>query len=496
MKLRYTLILFTLLFASCEGESGVIDSNNGNNINNINNDAGHDVDATPPVCTTGVDNDHDGYGEGCELGPDCNDENPNIHPGAQEVCNTIDDNCNDLIDEGVLNACGNCSSQCRDTAIGLEPFPLEFEDPNVDTEGTGLDENGDVVLMEEQNNFAFLWTANTEDMGRGTVSKVDTKRVAEVGRYFSVTCFGRATPYLQDGTCLDINGLPIQLYTNNPSRTAVDFNFDMWVANRAFSGQASVTKIAAKKENCIDRNGDGIINTSEDLDGDGHINTDCDSDGIPDDIHTLCTNGLPSPEFYGLDDECVLLTTNYAATNQLGRSVCLDKGSQDIGASNVWVGTYSPSAGNAQSATNNVYYQLDGMTGQFISYVVLPDNIFPYGCAVDQDGMLWISAWGWTTFIDTVDPNHYVGPAMQVPAHYPSRDQMYGITIDNSNNVWFGGWGSGDIFRYRPLRTAYGSPNYYTDLASGAWTRIDYTAPTAGIAADIRGYIWAADNNN
>ena len=34
---------------------------------------------------------------------DCNDNNSNIRPGIVELCNNIDDNCNALIDEGVLN---------------------------------------------------------------------------------------------------------------------------------------------------------------------------------------------------------------------------------------------------------------------------------------------------------------------------------------------------------------------------------------------------------
>jgi len=56
-------------------------------------------------CSCGcVDNDHDGYYTydpiNCPTGNDCDDYNPAVHPGAPELCDGIDNNCDGVIDEG------------------------------------------------------------------------------------------------------------------------------------------------------------------------------------------------------------------------------------------------------------------------------------------------------------------------------------------------------------------------------------------------------------
>ena len=50
------------------------------------------------------DADSDGYEGSLGSGEDCNDSNPAIHPGATEVCDGVDNNCDGQIDEG-------CASQ-------------------------------------------------------------------------------------------------------------------------------------------------------------------------------------------------------------------------------------------------------------------------------------------------------------------------------------------------------------------------------------------------
>ena len=431
-----TSVLVGLLVCGCGPRSSGGGTNNG-----TDGDGGGFDAYVPPECPNGIDEDGDGYGDGCPAGPDCDDSNENVHPAANEICNGIDDNCDGQTDEGVLNACGNCNPLCTTFDLGNDPFPLSDTDPNVEDNGVGLDPNGDLILDQSSVDFNFMWIANTNDLSVGTVSKIDTDQVTEAARYFSVTCFGNPA-YLQ-GQCLDVAGGAVQQSANSPSRTAVDYNFDVWVANRAFGGQPSATKIANDEGDCVDRNSNGVIDTSRDVDGDGHITTDCDSNGQPDGYGTVCTNGLPEPEFLGWDDECVLMTVNYANNNEYGRSICLDAGGQYGGAGNAWVGTNNRGG-------NNRFFQIDGDNGTILQTVDIPAGHQPYGCIVDSEGILWSVSQaganpGRLVYFDTADPINFMGSVLN--PNMGADDAFYGVTIDSDDNVWAGGWGTADVYR-------------------------------------------------
>jgi hypothetical protein len=83
-------------------------------------------------CVPGCDADGDGFCSGdpgnMDPGGDCQTDNPDVYPGAAEICgNDEDDNCNDLVDEGCTpctnhagcgmgNACvGRACEQCEAT---------------------------------------------------------------------------------------------------------------------------------------------------------------------------------------------------------------------------------------------------------------------------------------------------------------------------------------------------------------------------------------------
>ena len=305
------------------------------------------------------------------------------------------------------------------------------------------------MLNQGSSSFNYLWIADDQSYWLGMVSKIDTRMntkpqtssvnayYREVARYLTVTCesneagswrdhtgytLGGATP-TQLGMCDGTNGCcartamgtartPVQLYHNRPSRTAVDFNGDAWVANRAHDSygsadpgdagihhQSSVTKIANKNNSindtdCIDRNHNGKIDTSSDANGDGIINTDCNGDGIPDSLGNVtaakpCVGGTLQ-EFFGLDDECVLFTTNTGAEGTpgpsgvggIGRPLALGQGATDFAPSDAWAGRFN----------DGIFYRIDGTTGLIKATLTLAAGgtaARPYGAAIDQTGILW-----------------------------------------------------------------------------------------------------------
>ncbi|MCC6746610.1 MAG: putative metal-binding motif-containing protein [Deltaproteobacteria bacterium] len=456
-----------------------------------------------PQCTAGDDKDGDQYGKGCKAGPDCDDNNPLVHPYAPEQCNGRDDNCDGQLDEGLpKNPCGTCDPNCG--WVGKEAaFPMDpAKDPNVrESGGVTLDPNGDLKLDGKRVDFHYLWVANTYDPAgqkscddrprgdprcRGTISKVDTVRLKEVARYFTVTCKSK------EGAqgCLDANGQRIARdHNHTPSRTAVDYNFDVWVANRSVhGGQPSATKIANDPADCIDRNKNGKIDTSKDQNDDGKISLDCNGDGKADDGATVCGGALAGkpPEFLGDDDECILFTTNYAEDNDLGRSICLDGGKANVGASAAWVGTFNREK-NRRGA--NLFYKINGESGKIEASVTMPAGHKSYGCMADSNHIIWSTdIYGSLAFLSTI--TNQAGPLLKAPwVPKAGREyHHYGITVDGDQRVWLGGYHSSWVLRYAPKRDNFDA------LSKGVWTRIDVPDGwvTRGIAADNRGKVWVA----
>ncbi|WIG93301.1 putative metal-binding motif-containing protein [Myxococcus sp. SDU36] len=93
-----------------------------------------------------TDGDGDGYVSVLTGGTDCNDANSNIHPGATERCNDVDDNCNGQSDTVELSLGGSCTESegctgvraCGGNGEVLCNTPLAvYAYPDVDEDGHG-----------------------------------------------------------------------------------------------------------------------------------------------------------------------------------------------------------------------------------------------------------------------------------------------------------------------------------------------------------------------
>ncbi|MCB9532841.1 MAG: putative metal-binding motif-containing protein [Myxococcales bacterium] len=69
-----------------------------------------------------VDADGDGFGPGCDAGPDCRPTDPQAYPGAAELCDGVDQSCDGVADDGgVCRACagGTAAAPAEATSAGF-----------------------------------------------------------------------------------------------------------------------------------------------------------------------------------------------------------------------------------------------------------------------------------------------------------------------------------------------------------------------------------------
>lgn len=279
--------------------------------------------------------------------------------------------------------------------------------------------NGDVE-------FSLIWIANSP---AGTVSKIDTKTGMELGRYYTGPTNGN----------------------DDPSRTSVNLAGDVAVTNR-FGG---ITKFAAREAQCIDQNGNGVIDTS---------------------------TGPADVRPFG-EDECLLwhVPLPNGGSNQQGpRPTAWDAGATNNPCAadgfRVWVGYYDIGVPEGH------FYRLDGTDGTILDEVTAGGwdpqgtNYGPYGGAVDSAGNFWVTGlFGNLVRIDavTLDVQRW---------DFPDDTDPYGMTVDANGHVWTAGW-NGHVVHFDP-----GSESFEVFTIGNNTLR--------GLQIDRNGMLWAAVNGN
>lgn len=300
----------------------------------------------------------------------------------------------------------------------------------------------------------FIWIANS---GEGTVSKFDTRSGAELGRYQTGPTRNDLDASLREGW-------------RNPSRTTVTPEGDVWVANRAnrtpnqFS-QPSIVKVL--NQGFIDRNGNGVVDTAQDLNGDGDfadlgevLPWDVNGDGQPDDeriahyvpvgrsptnIETLRTDLVPTP-----------FEQNQAG---IARSMAIDLQGR------IWVGLYA-------------YFQYEVYDTDGTPLAVVPTQGRPYGAVIDGDGQLWGATLG--NLIEHIDTTAPLSNALRSAIDVGRT--TYGITLDPDGVVWVSNYDAGSVLRWNPA--VGGAPTVYPVVGGNPNLR--------GIAVDPDRNVWVA----
>ncbi|MFT5991327.1 MAG: streptogramin lyase [Flavobacteriales bacterium] len=339
--------------------------------------------------------------------------------GEETLCDGLDDNCDGLIDEGLLNACGLCDDSC---------FVASWDEPEEwlvgDFDGVSdTDLQNGLRLGEGRLALPDLWVANTDD---NTVTRIDTDEARAVATF------------------------PVG---PNPSRTAVDFEGNVYVAARAFDGQGTVTKI--QRNDCI---GEACVLWEVDI---GDINA------IPRGL-AIDRQGFPWVGTYNdgmlrrLDPE----TGEIVHTTNVGVDVYgLAIDSEGI----IWVSTIS--------ATGVAAY--DTVRDRVLGAWRLPDCTTPYGIAVDANGDVWMGTYRCNELVRLRRDSFESGDIELDRYTHPNLQETRGVAVDGDGAVYVAASGTNRLGRFDPITESF------------TWTVGTCEEPIGvGIARD--GNIWVA----
>ncbi|MFZ6177285.1 hypothetical protein [Nannocystis pusilla] len=345
------------------------------------------------------------------------------------------------------------------------------------TGGMKLDMGGPPVCPPDDQpvTFDYIWIANTT---QGTVSKINTMTGVEEGRYYT-------------------NPVP---GSGEPSRTSVNQFGDVAVSNR---NPGSVTKVMALPEKCVDKNANGVIDTST---GPGDIRPWGQDECVV--WHTALPladgyyGGARPTAWEGVAQDPVTCETpvprlwvGYKDVNGVAHFARLegDTGAilDDVQRPGWTTNTFGPYGGAVNSAgdlfvigyDNEVSIRIDAATLE-IEELGLSPGQYKYGMGVDQNGNMWVGSFSGTDHMYFYDPVAKQWQGMGNGGN--NGGGALGIAVDDENRVW--GAANG------PCRLIE------LDGDTKTWTNQNITLPDCGspwgVSIDNEGYVWVVDKAN
>lgn len=292
----------------------------------IDNDCNGLVDELQ-IYTYYKDNDGDGYGDiafsldtcltsapaGYVINKlDCDDNNPEVHPGSTEICDGLDNDCNGQIDDvqiytyyrdndgdgygDDLNQLHTClttaplgyvtnNGDCNDNNININPAATEICD--------GIDNNCNGLIDDIQK---FSYYADNDLDGYGDPSnKIDTcLAVAPLGYVINNTDCNDANPGIHPGAAEVCDGI------DNNCNGLIDDNIQVYTYYRDKDGDG-YGNLNIKIDTCLTPAPIGYVDNSTDCDDNSdtvHPGAPEICDGKDNDCNSKIDDGLPQFTYY------------------------------------------------------------------------------------------------------------------------------------------------------------------------------------------------------
>ena len=132
-----------------------------------------------PICA--FDSDNDGFtsiGSCTGSADDCDDNNPDTFPGAPEICDSLDNDCDGQVDEGLtatdadgdgysaIGSCGGSQDDCNDSNPNIHPDAIEIYNDGIDQncDGKDLSNSTDVLCSHCHDYTTWIYPAHFWDM--------------------------------------------------------------------------------------------------------------------------------------------------------------------------------------------------------------------------------------------------------------------------------------------------------------------------------------------